>query len=125
MGRFIDRGNTMTDRFDAIVVGAGLAGLAATAELTKAGKRVLLLDQEGEPAVYAVRNNIATRVAVRTGFMSGELVEVLGGIEAGEQVVTAGKIALRDGATVEVIGDTAQQPPAKVPAPGDGGVAGG
>ncbi|MEZ5545662.1 MAG: FAD-binding protein [Lysobacteraceae bacterium] len=38
----------MTDRFDAIVVGAGLAGLAATAELTKAGKRVLLLDQEGE-----------------------------------------------------------------------------
>ena len=48
MGRFIDRGNTMTDRFDAIVVGAGLAGLAATAELTKAGKRVLLLDQEGE-----------------------------------------------------------------------------
>ncbi|MEZ5544886.1 MAG: efflux RND transporter periplasmic adaptor subunit [Lysobacteraceae bacterium] len=87
--------------------------------------RTALLDQEGEPAVYAVRNNIATRVAVRTGFMSGELVEVLGGIEAGEQVVTAGKIALRDGATVEVIGDTAQQPPAKVPAPGDGGVAGG
>ncbi|MEZ5545659.1 MAG: FAD-binding protein [Lysobacteraceae bacterium] len=39
----------MTDRFDAIVVRhPGLAGLAATAELTKAGKRVLLLDQEGE-----------------------------------------------------------------------------
>jgi predicted oxidoreductase len=33
---------------DVIVVGAGLAGLVATAELADAGKRVLLLDQEGE-----------------------------------------------------------------------------
>ena len=31
---------------DAIVVGAGLAGLVATAELADAGKRVLVLDQE-------------------------------------------------------------------------------
>jgi uncharacterized protein len=33
---------------DVIVVGAGLAGLAATAELASAGRRVLLLDQEPE-----------------------------------------------------------------------------
>ncbi len=33
---------------DAIVVGAGLAGLAATAELADAGRRVILLDQESE-----------------------------------------------------------------------------
>ena len=33
---------------DVIVVGAGLAGLAATAELADAGRRVLLLDQEPE-----------------------------------------------------------------------------
>ena len=33
---------------DVIVVGAGLAGLAATAELARAGQRVLLLDQEPE-----------------------------------------------------------------------------
>src|SRR4051794_41800691 len=33
---------------DAIVVGAGLAGLVATAELADAGRRVLLLDQEPE-----------------------------------------------------------------------------
>jgi predicted oxidoreductase len=32
---------------DAIVVGAGLAGLVAAAELADAGRRVLLLDQEG------------------------------------------------------------------------------
>ena len=33
---------------DVIVVGAGLAGLVATAELARAGRRVLLLDQEPE-----------------------------------------------------------------------------
>ncbi|GAA1238651.1 FAD-binding dehydrogenase [Kitasatospora nipponensis] len=32
---------------DVIVIGAGLAGLAATAELADAGRRVILLDQEG------------------------------------------------------------------------------
>ena len=35
-------------QFDAIVVGAGLAGLVATAEIADAGKKVLLLDQEPE-----------------------------------------------------------------------------
>ncbi len=35
-------------KFDAIVVGAGLAGLVATAEMADAGKKVLLLDQEPE-----------------------------------------------------------------------------
>ena len=37
-----------TSAADVIVVGAGLAGLVATAELVDAGRRVLLLDQEGE-----------------------------------------------------------------------------
>ena len=36
---------------DVIVVGAGLAGLVATAELADRGKRVLLLDQEGEQSL--------------------------------------------------------------------------
>ncbi|MFD7660433.1 FAD-dependent oxidoreductase, partial [Actinosynnema sp. NPDC059797] len=38
----------MSDAADVIVVGAGLAGLVATHELTKAGRRVLVLDQENE-----------------------------------------------------------------------------
>jgi uncharacterized protein len=37
--------------FDVIVVGAGLAGLVATAELSDAGKKVLLLDQEPEASL--------------------------------------------------------------------------
>jgi uncharacterized protein len=41
----------MTQDADAIVVGAGLAGLVAAAELTAAGKRVIVLDQEPEAAL--------------------------------------------------------------------------
>ncbi|MEU7039927.1 FAD-binding dehydrogenase [Streptomyces varsoviensis] len=36
---------------DVIVIGAGLAGLAATAELAAAGRRVILLDQEPERSI--------------------------------------------------------------------------
>jgi uncharacterized protein len=36
----------MSDQADAIVVGAGLAGLVATAELAAAGRRVILVEQE-------------------------------------------------------------------------------
>ena len=39
----------MTQDADVIVVGAGLAGLVATAELTDAGRRVILIEQESEP----------------------------------------------------------------------------
>lgn len=38
-------------KWDVIVVGAGLAGLVATAELAEAGKKVLLLDQEPEASL--------------------------------------------------------------------------
>jgi uncharacterized protein len=37
--------------FDVIVVGAGLSGLVATAEIADAGKKVLLLDQEPETSI--------------------------------------------------------------------------
>ncbi len=41
----------MTDAADVIVVGAGLAGLVAAAELADAGRRVILLDQEPEQSL--------------------------------------------------------------------------
>lgn len=37
--------------YDVIVVGAGLAGLVTTTEVARGGKRVLLLDQEGEQSL--------------------------------------------------------------------------
>ena len=41
----------MSQDADAIVVGAGLAGLVATAELAAAGRRVILVDQEPEASL--------------------------------------------------------------------------
>lgn len=37
--------------YDVIVIGAGLAGLVTTTEVARAGKKVLLLDQEGEQSI--------------------------------------------------------------------------
>lgn len=41
----------MANDADAIVVGGGLAGLVAATELTDAGKRVILVDQEGDQSL--------------------------------------------------------------------------
>ena len=41
----------MPERTDVVVVGAGLAGLVAACELADAGRRVILIDQEGEPSL--------------------------------------------------------------------------
>src|SRR5258706_9438540 len=41
----------MADDADVIVVGGGLAGLVAACEVADAGKRVIVLDQEGEQSL--------------------------------------------------------------------------
>lgn len=68
--------------------------------------RIALLEDEGEPAVYIVRSKKAKRVPVKLGYTNGEIAEVLSGIREGDLVVTAGKVAIRDGTEVQVI-DTA------------------
>ena len=74
--------------------------------------RTALLDDEGDPAVFVVREGKAARVPVKLGYMDGEWVEVREGLKIGDGVVTAGKIALRDGTAVEAVG----QAPAKATA---------
>src|ERR1700683_5192557 len=49
----------MADDADAIIVGAGLAGLVAAAELIEAGKKIIIVDQEpaqslGGPAFWSL-----------------------------------------------------------------------
>lgn len=76
--------------------------------------RVALLEDEGEPAVYVVRDAKAHRVPVQLGYTNGEIAEVRSGLKEGEQVVTAGKVAIRDGSQVQVIGAVAATKVAKV-----------
>ena len=77
--------------------------------------RVALLDDGSEPAVYVVRAGKTARVPVKLGYADGEFIEVREGLKLGEQVVTAGKTALREGSSVQVI-DPAT-PPTAAPAP--------
>src|SRR6476620_8195632 len=41
----------MADDADVIIVGAGLAGLVAAAELAEAGKKIIIVDQEPEQSL--------------------------------------------------------------------------
>jgi membrane fusion protein, multidrug efflux system len=58
--------------------------------------------------VFAVRNGQAEKVAVRTGTTTGVLVEVAAGLAAGDQVVTRGGFALRQGDRVTVTAATGE-----------------
>lgn len=75
--------------------------------------RVALLEDDGDPAVFVVgSDNKTKRVPVKLGYMDGSWAEVRDGVKEGQQVVVAGKTALRDGSVVQVLG----QPQAKAPA---------
>jgi len=69
--------------------------------------RNALLD-DGDPAVFVVRDNKAVRVPVKLGYSEGEWTEVRQGLKQGDSVVTAGKVALREGSEVQIIGQPAK-----------------
>ncbi|HNV77875.1 MAG TPA: efflux RND transporter periplasmic adaptor subunit [Thermomonas sp.] len=66
--------------------------------------RTALLEDGSSPAVYTVKADKATRVALKLGYVDGEWVEVRDGLRQGDPVVIAGKAALREGSAVQVIG---------------------
>jgi len=70
--------------------------------------RLALLDGEGNPAVFQVRDGKVVRVPVKLGYIDGEWAQILEGLGLGDQVVVAGKSALRDGSVVQVIGQPAK-----------------
>jgi membrane fusion protein (multidrug efflux system) len=65
-------------------------------------------------AVFVVRDGKAERVNVRVGQASGDVVEVLEGLNAGDSVVAVGAEQVRDGAEVRIV------PPITAPARGGG-----
>ena len=78
--------------------------------------RAALLEDEAEPAVFVVEAGKARRVPIELGYLDGEWAEVRDGLDEGARVVTAGKVTLRDGSAVQVIGDAPAQPQAQVAA---------
>jgi membrane fusion protein (multidrug efflux system) len=65
--------------------------------------RSALLQDQGEAAVFTVRDNKAVRVPVQLGYVNGEVAEVREGLREGEVVVTTGKVAVREGSDLQVL----------------------
>lgn len=66
--------------------------------------RNALLEDGGQPAAYVVRDGKALRTTLTLGYDDAGWVEVREGLKAGDEVVIAGKAALREGSAVQVIG---------------------
>ena len=75
--------------------------------------RNALLEDGNAPAVFVVRGGKAARATLKLGYDDGPWVEVRSGLKAGDQVVVAGKSALRDGSAVKVLDGAASAQPAK------------
>lgn len=83
-------------------------------------KAVLMVPEQaivpgGQPAVFKVVEGKAALVKVKLGVRQDAQVEVSEGLKAGDVVVTAGQLKLREGAMVKAIGEGA---PAAAPAAG-------
>lgn len=62
-----------------------------------------LINQDNKQALYVIDGTNANRREVEIGYREGDLVEVITGINPGEQVVTRGQQNLKDQSLVEVI----------------------
>jgi membrane fusion protein (multidrug efflux system) len=85
--------------------------------------RGALLEDEAKPAVFVVRGDKAVRTPLALGYIEGEWAEVRSGLKQGDQVVVAGKTAVREGSVVQVIARDGK--PVAVPAAKPAAKAGG
>jgi multidrug resistance efflux pump len=102
-------------------VTARIAITAQTVHDALAVPAVALLDAaEGQAQIMVIDSTgHAQKREVKTGIESGQQVQILSGLNAGEEVVTQGAYGLPDKAKVEV--EAAQKETAEKPSPGKGG----
>lgn len=76
--------------------------------------RTALLDSEGPPKVFVVKDGKADERAVKLGLTNGGWIEVTEGLADGEQVVVVGQGAVKPGAAVRVVNSSARPAAAKL-----------
>ncbi len=83
-------------------------------------KKALLLESETDQ-VYVFDNGVAKKRMLEVGFVSGDTIEALSGLEEGDVVVTVGQDGLREGLAIRVPGQDApaQQVAQKMPERGE------
>jgi membrane fusion protein (multidrug efflux system) len=87
-------------------------------------KKALLLETD-EDDVFAVREGKAERVRIELGYTDGDRVQVVTGLEEGDEVITVGHEGLKENAAVRIVGAKTSAPAAEAPAEGgDGGWSG-
>jgi membrane fusion protein (multidrug efflux system) len=77
--------------------------------------RTALLDGDGPPKVFVVKDGKAAERAVTLGLSNGAMIEVVEGLQDGEQVVVVGQGAVKPGAAVRIVNTPAR--PAARPQP--------
>ena len=83
-------------------------------------KAALSLESIGD-TVYVAAGEAASRRSVDLGFREGDFVEILTGVEEGEQVIVVGQDGLSEGTPVNVLAvDGAQVAQRPAPSPGQG-----
>jgi hypothetical protein len=75
------------------MVGFDLGRKASLLQIPK----LALVEGTKNPYVYIVQNNIATIQKLTVGREIGENIEVISGLQAGQEVVTSGQINLTNG----------------------------
>jgi RND family efflux transporter MFP subunit len=85
-------------------------GMTGTADFILARKENTLtlpssvvVEREGETFVFVVEDSKAWQRSVRIGLRNEELVEVVSGLQAGEQVIQQGRSKVKDGQAVEIL----------------------
>jgi hypothetical protein len=81
---------------------APAAGQAAPAAAAVIVPKTAIRSVDGKAVVFVVNEDRAERRAVRAGLETGDQVEVLSGVRAGERVVVEGPATLKDGDKVKV-----------------------
>lgn len=72
--------------------------------------RNAVVTEDAQQSVFVIRDGHAQRQNIRTGYTNNGSIEILEGLEVGDQVVVVGQNALKDGAKVAVIGENATEP---------------
>lgn len=62
-----------------------------------------VISEDGGNSVYVIKDNLAYRKNIRTGYINGSNIEILNGLSEGETVVTIGQSSLQDSALVQVV----------------------
>lgn len=83
-------------------------------ENTLLAPRAAIITEDAQSSVFVIRDGHAQRQNVKLGYTTNGSIEILEGLQQGDEIVTIGQNTLKDGAKVAVIGaieTTPSEPP--------------